>query len=81
MDDNIEGRPDPNEHLIRRPAATFFVCAPRQSVHDAGIIDGHLLNLTEAELFHDQYFLARRGEAFPIVSLFKDGINAFTGSH
>jgi hypothetical protein len=50
-------------------------------VHDAGIIDGHLLNLIEAELFHDQYFLARQGEAFPIVSLFKDGINAFTGSH
>lgn len=42
-DDHIEGKLDLNEHLIRRPAATFFVRASGQSMRDAGIFDGDLL--------------------------------------
>lgn len=42
-DDHIEGRLDLNEHLIRRPAATFFVRAEGASMTDAGIGDGDLL--------------------------------------
>lgn len=42
-DDHIEGKLDLNEHLIRRPAATFFVRASGESMRDAGIFDGDLL--------------------------------------
>ena len=42
-DDHIEGKLDLNEHLVRRPAATFFVRASGQSMRDAGIFDGDLL--------------------------------------
>jgi DNA polymerase V len=42
-DDHIEGKLDLNEHLVRRPAATFFVRASGQSMRDAGIYDGDLL--------------------------------------
>lgn len=42
-DDHIEGKLDLNEHLVRRPAATFFVRASGESMKDAGIFDGDLL--------------------------------------
>jgi len=42
-DDHIEGKLDLNEHLIRRPSATFFVRASGESMHNAGIFDGDLL--------------------------------------
>ena len=42
-DDHIEGKLDLNEHLVRRPAATFFVSASGESMRDAGIFDGDLL--------------------------------------
>jgi DNA polymerase V len=34
-DDHIEGRLDLNEHLVRRPAATFFVRAAGESMRGA----------------------------------------------
>lgn len=42
-DDHIEGKLDLNLHLIRRPAATFFVRAEGESMKDAGIFAGDLL--------------------------------------
>lgn len=42
-DDHIEGKLDLNEHLIRRPAATFFVRASGPSMQGAGIFDEDLL--------------------------------------
>ncbi|KPF92254.1 DNA polymerase V [Novosphingobium sp. AAP83] len=42
-DDHIEGKLDLNEHLVRRPSATFFVRAAGESMRDAGIFDGDLL--------------------------------------
>ena len=42
-DDHIEGKLDLNEHLIRRPSATFFVRASGESMRYAGIFDGDLL--------------------------------------
>ena len=42
-DDHIEGKLDLNEHLVRRPAATFFVRASGASMRGAGIFDGDLL--------------------------------------
>lgn len=42
-DDHIEGKLDLNEHLVRRPSATFFVRASGESMKGAGIFDGDLL--------------------------------------
>lgn len=42
-EDHVEGKLDLNQHLIRRPAATFFVRASGESMRDAGIFDGDLL--------------------------------------
>jgi len=42
-DDHLDGKLDLNEHLVRRPAATFFVRATGESMKDAGIFDGDLL--------------------------------------
>jgi DNA polymerase V len=42
-DDHLDGKLDLNEHLVRRPAATFFVRAKGESMKDAGIFDGDLL--------------------------------------
>ena len=42
-DDHIEGKLDLNEHLVRRPAATFFVRASGETMRGVGIFDGDLL--------------------------------------
>ena len=42
-DDYIEGRLDLNRHLIKHPAATFFVRVSGDSMIDAGIHSGDLL--------------------------------------
>ena len=42
-DDHIEGKLDLNLHLIRRPAATFFIRSEGESMKDVGIFDGDLL--------------------------------------
>ena len=42
-DDYIEGRLDLNEHLVRNPAATFFVRATGESMLGAGIFPDDLL--------------------------------------
>ena len=42
-DDYLEGSLDLNEHLIREPAATFFVRAKGDSMIGSGIHDGDLL--------------------------------------
>ncbi len=42
-DDYLEGALDLNEHLVRKPAATFFVRARGDSMTGAGIHDGDLL--------------------------------------
>ena len=44
-DDHIEGKLDLNEHLVRRPAATFFVRASGESMRGVGIFDGDLLTI------------------------------------
>ena len=42
-DDFIENRLDINAHLVKRPAATFFVRVQGNSMQDAGIHDGDIL--------------------------------------
>ncbi|MDZ7664387.1 MAG: translesion error-prone DNA polymerase V autoproteolytic subunit [Desulfotignum sp.] len=42
-DDYIEGRLDLNQHLIKHPAATFFVRVSGHSMVDAGLFPGDIL--------------------------------------
>ena len=42
-DDHLEGKLDLNEHLIRNPAATFFVRVSGDSMVNAGIHNGDML--------------------------------------
>lgn len=47
-DDHVEGELDLNQHLIRHPAATFFVRAAGDSMIGAGIHSGDLLVVDRA---------------------------------
>ena len=47
-DDYIEGKLDLNEHLIKHPAATFFVRAVGDSMTGAGIHPGDILIVDRA---------------------------------
>jgi DNA polymerase V len=47
-DDYLEGKLDLNEHLIRHPAATFFVRAAGDSMLGAGIHHGDILIVDRA---------------------------------
>jgi DNA polymerase V len=47
-EDYIEGRLDLNRHLIRHPAATFFVRVTGESMIDAGIHPGDILIVDRA---------------------------------
>lgn len=42
-DDHVDRKLDLNEHLVQRPAATYFVRATGESMRDAGIFDHDLL--------------------------------------
>ena len=48
-DDYLEGKLDLNKHLIKHPAATFFVRVSGDSMIDAGIHPGDLLIVDRAE--------------------------------
>ena len=52
-EDHIDRDLDLNEHLIRRPAATFFVRVSGQSMVGAGINDGALLVVDRSEEARD----------------------------
>ncbi|ETR68280.1 MAG: DNA polymerase V [Candidatus Magnetoglobus multicellularis str. Araruama] len=47
-EDYIEGKLDLNEHLIKHPAATFFVRVTGDSMVDAGIHPGDILIVDRA---------------------------------
>lgn len=48
-DDHLENTLDLNEHLVRRPAATFFVRVQGESMTGAGINPGDILVVDRAE--------------------------------
>ena len=52
-EDHIDRDLDLNEHLIRRPAATFFVRVSGRSMVGAGINDGALLIVDRSEEARD----------------------------
>ena len=58
-DDDVEGRLDLNQHLIRHPAATFFVRVSGESMLGAGIHPGDLLVVDRAlEPAHNKVVIA-----------------------
>ena len=48
-DDFLDRTIDLNEHLVRHPAATFFMRVEGESMRDAGIHDGDILIVDRAE--------------------------------
>ena len=52
-DDHLENTLDLNEHLVRRPAATFFVRVQGESMTGAGINPGDILVVDRAEEARD----------------------------
>jgi len=58
-EDYIEGKLDLNEHLIKHPAATFFVRVTGDSMLDAGIHPGDILIVDRAiEAFNNKVVIA-----------------------
>lgn len=58
-DDYMEERLDLHRHLVRNPAATFFLRAQGQSMINAGILDGDLLIVDRSvEAAHSRVVIA-----------------------
>lgn len=71
-EDYIEGSLDLNEHLIKHPAATFFVKVSGDSMVGAGIFDGDLLVVDRAlEAKSDSIVLAVVNGEFTVKRLRK----------
>jgi DNA polymerase V len=77
-DDYMEGRIDLNEHLIRHPAATFFVRVKGDSMTGAGINDGDLLIVDRAaECVSGCIVVARIESEFTLKRVRKEGSRVF----
>ncbi len=77
-DDYLEGRIDLNQHLIRHPAATFFVRVKGDSMTGAGIHDGDLLIVDRAaECVSGCIVVARIADEFTLKRVRKDGTRVF----
>jgi len=75
-DDYLESPIDLNEHLIRRPAATFFVRAKGESMVGAGIFDGDLIVIDRSiDAQHGHIVLASINGEFTLKRLIKNGVN------
>jgi DNA polymerase V len=71
-DDYIEKKLDLNEHLIKKPAATFFVKIKGDSMQDAGMQEGDLLIVDRSqEANHKSIVLAVLNGEFTIKRLIK----------
>jgi DNA polymerase V len=77
-DDYLQSRIDLNEHLIRHPAATFFVRVAGDSMTGAGIHDGDLLVVDRAaEVTSGCIVVARVQDEFTLKRVRKDGSRVF----
>lgn len=48
-DDHLQNKIDLNDHLVKHPAATFFVRVQGESMRDANVHDGDILVVDKAE--------------------------------
>jgi DNA polymerase V len=77
-DDYIEGRIDLNQHLIRHPAATFFVRVSGDSMTGAGIQNGDLLIVDRAaECVSGCIVVARLESEFTLKRVRREGDRVF----
>jgi DNA polymerase V len=77
-DDYLEEQIDLNEHLIRHPAATFFVRVSGDSMTGAGIQDGDLLIVDKAaEVTSGCIVVARVHDEFTLKRVRKEGSRVF----
>lgn len=77
-DDYIEGRIDLNQHLVRHPAATFYVRVSGDSMTGAGIQDGDLLIVDRsAEVKSGCIVVARINDEFTLKRIRKKGSRVF----
>ena len=73
-EDYVEGKLDLNEHLIRRPAATFIVRVEGDSMVEAGIFCGDLLVVDRSiEARPDSIVVAAVGGELVVKRLRKEG--------
>jgi DNA polymerase V len=74
----LEGQIDLNQHLIRHPAATFFVRVSGDSMTGAGIQDGDLLIVDRAaEVANGCIVVARIHDEFTLKRVRKEGSRVF----
>ena len=79
-DDYMESRIDLNQHLIRHPAATFFVRVAGDSMTGAGIQNGDLLIVDRAaECISGSIVVARVNDEFTLKRVRKDGVRVYLG--
>lgn len=77
-DDYMESRIDLNEHLIKHPAATFFVRVSGDSMTGAGIQDGDVLIVDRAaECVNNCIVVARINDEFTLKRYRKEGDRVF----
>jgi DNA polymerase V len=77
-DDYVESRIDLNQHLIRHPAATFFVRVSGDSMTGAGIQNGDLLIVDRsAECVSGCIVVARVHDEFTLKRVRKEGDRVF----
>jgi DNA polymerase V len=77
-DDYLEGNLDLNEHLVRHPAATFYVRVSGDSMKGAGIVNGDLLIVDRAAACNDGcVVVARLGDEFTLKRIIKKGSRTF----
>ena len=77
-DDYMESRIDLNQHLIRHPAATFFVRVSGDSMTGAGIQNGDLLIVDRAaECVSGSIVVARVHDEFTLKRVRKEGDRVF----
>jgi DNA polymerase V len=77
-DDYLEGQIDLNQHLIKHPAATFFVRVSGDSMTGAGIHDGDLLIVDRAaEVTSGCIVVARIHDEFTLKRVRKEGCRVF----
>lgn len=80
-DDHLDRQLDLNEHLIRRPEATFFVYAQGDSMIGEGIHDGDLLIVDRAEApVHGKIVIAIVNGEFTVKKLAIRGQQIFLES-
>ncbi len=73
-EDYLEGRLDLNEHLIRRPAATFFLTVSGESMTGAGIFPNDILVVDRSlEAKHGSIVIAVLDGELTVKRLYRKG--------